>query len=194
MRLAIFSAAALVGGVILGSVSGLAWAQSNPSSEQLIRSLTPTSTMGPSRGIHIANPTGPSAGPGAVPSASRAAGPATALPTASLSVLFPTGSAELTPAAMKTLDVLGKAVTDPRLAGGKFRIEGHTDTVGTPASNKALSDARAKAVANYLASAYHVDPSKLESIGMGEDGLLVKTPAQTPEARNRRVVVVNLGS
>ena len=28
---------------------------------------------------------------------------------------------------------------------------------------------------------------------MGEDGLLVETPAQTPEIRNRRVVVVNLG-
>ena len=28
---------------------------------------------------------------------------------------------------------------------------------------------------------------------MGEDGLLVKTPAQTSEIRNRRVVIVNLG-
>ena len=79
------------------------------------------------------------------------------------------------------------------LAGGKFRIEGHTDTVGTKDGNKALSDARAKAVADYLASTYRVDPSKLEPVGMGEDELLVKTPAQTPEARNRRVVVVNLG-
>jgi OOP family OmpA-OmpF porin len=96
----------------------------------------------------------------------------------------------LTPAAIKTLDELGKALTDPRLAGGKFRIEGHTDTVGTADANKALSAAQAKAVADYLASMY---PSKLQTIGMGEDGLLVKTPAQTPEIRNRRVVIVNLG-
>ena len=29
---------------------------------------------------------------------------------------------------------------------------------------------------------------------MGEDGLLVTTPPQTPEPRNRRVQVVNLGA
>ena len=29
---------------------------------------------------------------------------------------------------------------------------------------------------------------------MGEDGLLVSTPPNTPEARNRRVLVVNVGS
>ena len=29
---------------------------------------------------------------------------------------------------------------------------------------------------------------------MGEDGLLVPTPDQTPEPRNRRVQVVNIGS
>ena len=28
---------------------------------------------------------------------------------------------------------------------------------------------------------------------MGEDGLLVPTPPQTPEPRNRRVQVINLG-
>ncbi len=198
MRLVLLSATALIGAVILGSVSGLAWAQSNPSAEQLVRSLTPTAGLGTTRGIHISNPTGPAAAPaatpGAAPTATPPAAPTTALPSASLGVLFATGSAELTPAAVKTLDELGKALTDPRLAGGKFRIEGHTDTVGSPASNKALSDARAKAVAKYLASAFHVDPGKLEAVGLGEDGQLVKTPTQTPEARNRRVVVVNLGS
>ena len=96
-------------------------------------------------------------------------------PSVSLSVLLAIGSTVLT------------------TASGKFRIEGHTDTVGTADANKALSAARAKAVADYLASTYHVDPSKLQAIGMGEDGLLVKTPAQTSEIRNRRVVIVNLG-
>ena len=60
-------------------------------------------------------------------------------------------------------------------------------------ANKALSDARAKAVADYLASMYHVDPGKMQPVGMGQEGLLIKTPNQTPEPRNRRVVVVNLG-
>ena len=46
-----------------------------------------------------------------------------------LSVQFRTGSAELTPAARRTLDELGKALSDAQLAPYRFRIEGHTDTV-----------------------------------------------------------------
>ena len=188
MRIALLSAATLIGAALLGTTARTAWAQTNPSAEQLVRSLTPTSTMGASRGVRIANPTAAAPAGGG-----RVTAPAEALPSASLSVLFATGSAELTPSAIATLNELGKALNDPRIASGKFRIEGHTDTVGTPDNNKALSDARAKAVAAYLAKTFHVDPAKLESIGMGEDGLLVKTPTQTPEVRNRRVVVVNVG-
>ncbi len=183
MRTTILPAAVLFGAALMAT-TGPAWAQVNPNADQIVKSLSPLSTDGSSRGVRIAPPSA---------TAPAATGPAEALPSASLSVLFDSGSADLTPAAIKTLNELGKALTDPRLAGGKFRIEGHTDTVGTKDGNKALSDARAKAVADYLASTYRVDPSKLEPVGMGEDELLVKTPAQTPEARNRRVVVVNLG-
>jgi OmpA-OmpF porin, OOP family len=49
-------------------------------------------------------------------------------------------------------------------------------------------------VVEYLATNFHVDRSRVQGIGMGEDGLLVPTPDQTPEPRNRRVQVVNLGS
>jgi outer membrane protein OmpA-like peptidoglycan-associated protein len=191
VKIQILPAAALFGAALFGAaiVPGTVWAQTNPSAEQIVKSLTPTSTSGASRGIRVA----PSAAPSGAPAAQPPAGPADAAPSASLSVLFATGSATLTPAATKILNELGRALTDTRLAGNKFRIEGHTDTVGTPDSNKALSEQRAKAVADYLASTYHVDPGKLEAVGLGEDGLLVKTPAQTPEARNRRVVVVNLG-
>ena len=47
---------------------------------------------------------------------------------------------------------------------------------------------------DYLASNFHIDRSRVEAIGMGEDQLLVPTPDQTPEPRNRRVHVVNIGS
>ena len=114
-------------------------------------------------------------------------------PSVSLNVLFATDSTELTPEAIKTLDDLGQALTDPALAAFRFRIEGHTDTVGGRDYNKALSDRRALAVANYLAGRFRVDLTRLEPVGVGEDGLLVSTPDQTPEARNRRVLVVNIG-
>ena len=47
---------------------------------------------------------------------------------------------------------------------------------------------------SYLTSKYQIDASRLQAIGMGENGLLISTPANTPEARNRRVLVVNVGS
>jgi OmpA-OmpF porin, OOP family len=47
---------------------------------------------------------------------------------------------------------------------------------------------------DYVAKKFGIDPSRLEAVGMGEDGLLVATPQQTPEPRNRRVQVVNLGA
>ena len=150
-------------------------AQSNPSVEEMIRSLTPTPGGPATRGIHV----------GQQPPAA---------PAVSLNVLFATNSAELTPQAVQTLNDLGRALTDPSLASYRFRVEGHTDTVGSPGYNKALSDRRATAVAAYLAERFHVDPARLQPVGMGEDGLLVPTPDQTPESRNRRVLVVNLGS
>jgi outer membrane protein OmpA-like peptidoglycan-associated protein len=56
-----------------------------------------------------------------------------------------------------------------------------------------LSDRRAITVAEYLAGRFHVDRARLQPVGMGQDGLMVPTPDQVPEPRNRRVLVVNIG-
>jgi OOP family OmpA-OmpF porin len=180
----------------------------NPSSDSILKSLTPTGTIGPSRGIRAVNPAPEAAAPsgtaGSAPSgtgratpsrtaAAASSGSAGAAPSVSLSVQFQTGSAQLTAPAMQTLNQLGQALSQPALAPYRFRIEGHTDTVGTAAYNKQLSDERAAAVVEYLATNFKVDRSRLEAVGMGEEGLLVATPDQTNEPRNRRVAVVNLG-
>ena len=94
---------------------------------------------------------------------------------------------------MQTLNQLGLALSQSALAPYRFRIEGHTDTVGTAAYNKQLSDQRAAAVADYLATNFKVDRSRLQPVGVGEEGLLVPTPDQTNEPKNRRVAVVNIG-
>jgi outer membrane protein OmpA-like peptidoglycan-associated protein len=156
----------------------------NPKSEDIVKALTPTGVAGPTRGIRMANP-----GSGAAAPSGLAGGAA----SVNLSVQFATGSAELTAAARQTLNQLGQALSQPALAPYRFRIEGHTDTVGTAAANKELSDRRAAAVADYLAANFKVDRSRLDAVGMGEQGLLVATPDQTAEPRNRRVAVVNLG-
>ena len=200
----------IVAPLVLGSLP--AFAQSNPSASQIINSLKPSGNlvMGGTRGIRLAAPTD-----GAQPSPPQAAAKPTAAPqthvasskpmapaavssasgpAVSLTVNFATGSADLTPDAIKSLDVLGQALSSKDLAGYKFRIEGHTDTVGSPAYNKELSERRAEAVVDYIAKKFSVDPSRLQAVGMGEEGLLVQTPAQTPEPRNRRVQVINLGA
>jgi outer membrane protein OmpA-like peptidoglycan-associated protein len=111
-----------------------------------------------------------------------------------MTVQFATGSADLTPQAVQTLTTLGQALTNATLANYRFRIEGHTDTVGSPAYNQQLSQRRAEAVVDYLSTNFHIDRNRVQAIGMGQDGLMIQTPPQTPEARNRRVQVVNIGS
>ena len=107
---------------------------------------------------------------------------------------FATGSAELTPAAVTALDELGKALSSSELASYRFRIEGHTDTVGSKSYNQTLSERRADAVAGYIEHKYGVSNGRLDAVGLGSTHLLVQTPDQTPEARNRRVEVINLGT
>ena len=192
-------AAALVFGIFAVVVSHRAWAQSNPTADQLIQKLKPTGAIGGgTRGIRPVTPTAPvqegsSTAPAAKPAAAPVAAPAKPL-SADLTVQFATGSAELTPQAMRVLDELGKALTSADLSAFRFRIAGHTDTVGTPEMNKALSDQRAAAVAAYLEGKFGVPAARLETVGMGEADLAVATPPQTPEPRNRRVQVINLGS
>ena len=178
-----------VAALLLGATAfGPTYAQSNPNADQIVKSLTPTDNMGTAtRGIRIGN--APPASGGSAASASAAPGP-----SVSLNIEFTTGSADLTPAAIQSLDQLGKALGNSTLAAYHFRVEGHTDTVGNPALNKTLSERRAETVVNYLTSKYQIDPSRLTAVGMGENGLLVQTPPETPEARNRRVLVVNVGS
>jgi outer membrane protein OmpA-like peptidoglycan-associated protein len=120
--------------------------------------------------------------------------PTAAAPSVNLTVNFASGSAELTPQAMSTLNELGRALSSSELSGYRFRIEGHTDTVGSPEYNRALSEQRAQAVVSYLTSKFGVQPARLQAVGMGEKGLLVPTPPQTANPSNRRVQVINLGA
>jgi len=114
-------------------------------------------------------------------------------PSVDLSVPFRTGSAELDGGALRIVTALGTALTDPALKGNHFLIEGHTDTVGTPAANQTLSDTRARAVAAYLIAHFDIAPQLLTAKGVGQNDLAVPTADQVDEPRNRRVKVVNLG-
>lgn len=66
---------------------------------------------------------------------------------------------------------------------------GHTDTMGAPRYNMALSIRRANAVRDALVRE-GIPSSAIVVIGRGETQLLVPTPDQTREPRNRRVEIV----
>ncbi len=204
---------ALTAAMLLTS-AGLAAAQQT--ADQIISALKPSGDLvgGSTRGIRLgggaaapastaakpvatsAQPRHPStAGNQAIPAAARHAlpEPAAANLSVNVTVNFPTGSADLTPTARASLDSLGRALASQDLATYRFRIEGHTDNVGTAPENLTLSQRRAEAVVTYLSGQYRVQPARLEAIGIGQDRPLIQAPAQTPEARNRRVQVINLG-
>jgi len=183
----------LVASVCIAAVPALAQA---PSADDIINGLKPSAKQltGPTRGIRPVTVVGPD-GKTVTTRAPAAAqsGPAEE-PSVKLVVDFQTGSAVLSPGATKTLDSLGRALTSKQLASFRFRVEGHTDTVGAPDTNKSLSERRAEAVAEYLEHHFNISPSRLEPVGYGSDKLLVPTPDQTPEPRNRRVRIVNIGT
>ncbi|UVK51281.1 OmpA family protein [Mesorhizobium sp. AR02] len=73
-----------------------------------------------------------------------------------------------------------------------FLIEGHTDAVGKPEANLALSDRRAEAVAEALTNAFGIPPENLTTQGYGEEYLKINT--QAPNRENRRVAIRRITS
>ncbi len=102
-----------------------------------------------------------------------------------LQMTFFSGSDELTPGARVGADRLAAAMLRPDRLSTRFRIEGHTDAVGTRESNVDLSLRRARSLVSYLA-AKGVNTSRFEVVGLGFDQPM---PGISPRAAaNRRVV------
>jgi outer membrane protein OmpA-like peptidoglycan-associated protein len=74
-----------------------------------------------------------------------------------------------------------------RQRGARFLIEGHTDAVGSRESNEILSERRAASLKSVLVREFGVSSRILETVGYGEDYLLVNTPNE--DWRNRRVTI-----
>jgi len=73
---------------------------------------------------------------------------------------------------------------DPR---ARVLIEGHTDAVGSFRSNQILSEQRAASLKRTLVREFGVPGYALETVGYGEEFLLVRT--QNENWRNRRVTL-----
>lgn len=71
-------------------------------------------------------------------------------------------------------------------ANNRIRIEGNTDNVGSAQSNKALSEKRAKAVANFLVTRYSFDSNRFVIVGNGPDKPVADNSSEDGRAQNRR--------
>ncbi len=101
-------------------------------------------------------------------------------------VTFATGSYTINQTFRNTLDrVAANLVQYPN---SLIDVYGHTDTVGSAASNQRLSEQRAQAVSNHLISR-GVNSSRIRWQGFGETQLRVQTADGVNEPLNRRVEI-----
>jgi len=102
-------------------------------------------------------------------------------------ITFATGQAAITPQSDQVLsDVLAVLTAN---ADWRLRIEGHTDNVGDKAANMKLSQARAAAVATWLAGK-GIDAARLSTAGLGDTQPVADNSTEDGRARNRRVVLI----
>ena len=99
-------------------------------------------------------------------------------------ITFAFNSAQLSPEARAILDQQANFIRQfPEV---RFRVYGHTDRVGSDASNRRLGKRRAEAVVAYFATR-GISRSRLEAlVSYGETQPVIPTPG--PEQQNRRTV------
>jgi OOP family OmpA-OmpF porin len=103
-------------------------------------------------------------------------------------ILFETGKATLKPESRPVLKEIAAALKQH--ADLKILIEGHTDNVGTPASNLALSDARAAAVKAALVADHGAAGDRITTKGLGDTKPSLPNTTANGRAQNRRVEIV----
>lgn len=114
--------------------------------------------------------------------------------TVASEILFPSGSAELSP---EGLDVLRKLAKAANKTQDEVRVEGHTDTDPIAAvlaqyypTNWELSTARAAVAVRTLEATGMVPASRLAAVGYGDSRPVAPNDTVEGKAKNRRVEIV----
>ena len=105
------------------------------------------------------------------------------------SINFAFGSAEIPYSQYGKVEAIADAMHDMlrRRPHTRFLIEGHTDAVGSDYSNFILSERRAASLKRVLVVEFGVPSRAMETVGYGEQYLLVATPYEN--VYNRRVTL-----
>ncbi|MCU1321363.1 MAG: OmpA/MotB domain protein [Acidobacteriaceae bacterium] len=106
---------------------------------------------------------------------------------ADVNVTFAFDKAVLTAADKKQLDELAGSLQSAK--GYILEVTGGTDSTGDATYNYQLSQRRADAVVNYLASKYNIPPHKFYLVGIGKDQQVASDRTAAGRAQNRRVEI-----
>lgn len=104
-------------------------------------------------------------------------------------VTFDTGKATIRPESLERLGVVVEFMTHKKSA--RIEISGHTDNVGNPKANKALSAKRAQACRTYLISR-SIEGARIIALGYGDERPVGPNDTDEGRQKNRRIEVVEL--
>ena len=196
----------IAGSVIAAALvmpAGIATAQHNPSSQDILNALKPKAPLTRSLSVSPAEQAKKAEQDKFVdtlrnrPTRSlstderqQIATVAETRPRIDLEIKFDFNSANIAQSAIPDMNSLGKALSDSALKGSTFVLAGHTDAVGGEEFNQDLSNRRADAVKRYLMDKFGLAPEHLVTAGYGKSRLKNRNNPSAPE--NRRVEVVNM--
>jgi outer membrane protein OmpA-like peptidoglycan-associated protein len=100
-------------------------------------------------------------------------------------IRFKKGKADVDPACDRTMKQIAKILKET--PGFHVQVDGHTDNVGDPESNRKLSQARAEAVVKYLVKKKGADAKRLSAKGWGDTQAIADNKTAKGRAKNRRV-------
>lgn len=102
-----------------------------------------------------------------------------------LDIQFDIAQDKVQPVDEEKLSVVGTFLT--KYPGTTAVIEAHSDNVGKPAYNMALSQRRARNVVNHLVENYQIAPSRLQAVGFGASRPVADNSSTEGQRSNRRI-------
>ncbi|WP_271899497.1 OmpA family protein [Candidatus Phyllobacterium onerii] len=104
---------------------------------------------------------------------------------------FENDSIAIEPKSYRTVGLIADALHHPNLMFYQFLVVGHTSSTGDAKHNLKLSQQRADAITEALATTFAIPRNRLSSVGVGQE--MPVDPANPKAADNRRVQLINLG-
>ena len=102
------------------------------------------------------------------------------------SILFDTGKSTIKAESQATIDYIVNFLK--KYPKANFRVDGHTDSVGSMKSNQKLSERRAIAVRDALIEG-GIAPARITSYGFGEESPIADNKTREGRRQNRRVEI-----